>query len=376
MSNEDKKGTPLKIFQFNKAYVAPEYKYNASLGIVEWGKENKYPLYILDLYNNYGSTTHKSIVNKKTKLISGQGFEDILSPELKAFIKVNKLENETKKATLDYELFNGFAFEIIWNNEGSAITSVKHMPFHKLRIGIHNDKIKFDHYWFSQDWSQYKKEEYTPQLLREFNPLIKQGKQLYYYSEYNPSSDGIYPIVGYSTSINWIEMDYEISKFHLNQVKQGYAPSFLLNFSTGIPTEEEQDVFFKEFKRNFSGTENAGKIILTYSEGTDQKPELIPIQLNDSDERFIMLMDQIENNIVRGAEIPPQLVILTPGKLGSVDERTELLQEFQASYITPRQENVEAVLNEILSLNKYNEEVKLKEYSINNSNNTTNIING
>ena len=108
-----------------------------------------------------------------------------------------------------------------------------------------------------------------PEMIREFNPYVKQGKQIYYYSEYNPDSDGLYPIVGYSTSVNWIEMDYEISKFHLNQVKQGYSPSFILNFATGIPTEEEQDQFFREFKRNYSGAENSGKIIITYSEGAD-----------------------------------------------------------------------------------------------------------
>ena len=208
----------------------------------------------------------------------------------------------------------------------------------------------------------YKKEEYSPELIRTFNPYVKQGKQIMLYHEYNPQNDGTYAYPQYSTSLNFIELGYEISKFHLNQAKQGYAPSFILNFSSqSIPTEEEMEEFNKHFEREYSGTDNAGKIIITYSE-TDGGVELTPIQLNDSDERFINLNEQIQENIVMASEMPPQLVILTPGKLGSTDERKELQQEFQEFYITPRQEVIEEVINQILGV-QFSEEIKLKEFN-------------
>lgn len=359
---KDNKKVMYKIINFNEAYVPPTMKYNKKLNIIEWGEKNLYSEYILDTYNHKGSSMHKKIINKKTKLISGKGFKEILSPELQAFVDKNKLEKEIRKASLDYELFNGFSLEVIWNNGGTEIVSVKHIPFSKLRIGIEDEEFNFPHLWFSNKWADYKKPEYEPELIRSFNPLIKQGKQIIYYTEYNPQTDGLYPIPGYSTSFNWIELEYEISVFHLNQAKQGYAPSFILNFSTGIPSEEEMEEFNREFKRNYSGTENAGKIIITYSEGVDGAPVLTPIALNDSDERFVALMEQIENQIVAGAEIPPQLVILTPGKLASTSERGELMNEFQQTYITPRQEVIEEVLAEITKLNGYTEELILQSF--------------
>ena len=222
--------------------------------------------------------------------------------------------------------------------------------------------MDFPHYWYSQKWREYKKAEYEPKIFRKFDPEVRTGKQLFYYIEPNPQQDEIYPIPYYSTSINWIELDYEISKFHLNQVKQGFAPSFILNFATGIPGVEEMDEYYRDFRRNYEGAANSGKIIITYSEGADQKPELVPIQLNDSDERFIMLQDMVEKNIVMGHEIPPQLVILTPGKLGSTTERQELLTEFQAYYITPRQEQLETAFNYVLSTIGFTEEIVLKQY--------------
>jgi hypothetical protein len=360
LNDKQNKGI-FKVFNFGEEYVAPEYKYNAAHGFIEWGHNNFYPQYLLNLYNHYGSSTHKSIINKKTRLTTGYGLKDILNPQLAEFVKQNDIEDVLKKCEVDFEIFNGFCFEVIWSNDGTTFT-IHYMPFNRIRKGIENNQIDYPHYWYSVNWREYKKDEYEPRILRKFDPEIRQGKQLYYYIEPNPQADEIYPIPTYSVSLNWIELDYEISKFHLNQVKQGFSPSFILNFATGIPSVEEMDDYYRDFRRNYEGATNSGKIIITYSDGAEQKPELTPIQLNDSDERFIMLQDMVEKNIVMGHEIPPQLVILTPGKLGSTEEREELLAEFQSYYITSRQEQLEGVFNYVLSTIGFNEEIKLLEY--------------
>lgn len=350
-----------KVFTFNEAFVAPEYKWNLNHHFVEWGVNNLYPRYLLNLYNFYGSTTHKSAINKKVRLSTGYGVKPILNESLMSFVDKNRLEEVMKRCDVDFEIFNGFCFEIIWNNEGSSF-DINYVPLHKIRRGIENKDIDFQHYLYSKDWEHYKKDEYKPEIIREYDPSIRTGRQLFYYIEPNPQQDEIYPISNYSTSINWIELDYEISKFHLNQVKQGFQPSFILNFGTGIPSVEEQDDFYRDFKRNYAGTSNGGKIVITYSEGQEQAPQLTPIQLNDSDERFIMLRDMVETNIVAGHEIPPQLVILTPGKLGSTSERQDLLQEFQDYYISTRQRQLENAFNEVISKLGYTEELILNTY--------------
>ena len=291
----------------------------------------------------------------------GKGFEEITDPSLKKFVDNAKLVKQSKQAALDYEVINGFAYETIWNNEGTEIVSIKHIPIHKLRRGIECEEIPYPHWFFSNDWSQTRKEEFKPTPIREWNHLWKQGKQIYVYIQYNPLMN-VYPIESYSNAMNWVQMDYEISKFHINQLKQGYHPSFILNFATDIPTNEEMEEFHYRFEQEFKGTENAGHAFLTWSEGREQAPELTPIVLNDSDDRFAMLIEQSEIQIARGHEIPPQMVVLTPGKLSATDERMELMEEFQQAYITPRQENHEEVLNEILAFNGYTEKLKFKEY--------------
>lgn len=66
-------------------------------------------------------------------------------------------------------------------------------------------------------------------------------------------------------------------------------------------------MWYREFQRNYKGAGGAGKILITYSDGGDQKPELIPIQLNNSDERFILLQDMVEKNITQAHETPVQI---------------------------------------------------------------------
>jgi hypothetical protein len=63
-----------------------------------------------------------------------------------------------------------------------------------------------------------------------------------------------------------------------------------------------------------------------------------------------------------GHEIPPQLVILTPGKLGSSTERQELLAEFQSYYITPRQQQIQEIINFSLLPLSFTSEVILNRY--------------
>ena len=354
------KGKVFQVINFNEAYEPPKNTINKAGKFVKWGDKNDYPNYLINLYNYNGSSRHSSIINKKVTLTSGQGlFAD--TPEIQEFITKMGLDNECKKATYDYELFNGFAFEIVWNNGGTALTSFKHIPISSLRFGLKEDDKEESYFWFSKDWTQIKK--YPAERINAYNPEIKAGKQIFYFSEYNPSHTLVnYPIPNYSTCINSIETDYQISRFHLNQAKQGYAPSFILNFATGIPTVEEQEELYDDFQAQYSGTENAGKVIITYSEGEDQKPTFQKIDLNTSDTRFIQLQARIENDIVQGSQAPAQLFMLVAGKLGSTQERNELLTEFQKSYISPRQLQLEKVINQILSNTELKGSVRLKKY--------------
>ena len=360
----NQKGVPVKLFQFNEAYVAPIYTYQkkGDYHFLSFGADNLYPLFLLELYNNYGSPLNKSIINKKTKMTAGFGYKPLADAKLNEWAKRNNLERLLLYLAKDFMIYGGFAIEVIWNREGTSF-DINYLPIHTLRIGLKETEEEADYYWYSKDWGQYKKEEYKPEYIKRFDPKDRTGRQAIYYIEPNPAATSLYPIPDYSTAINFVDLDYQIGKFHLNQVRQGFAPSFILNFGTGIPTIDEQNQFFREFQRNFKGADGAGKIMITYSDGGDQKPEMIPIQLNDSDDRFILLQEMVEKNITQAHEMPVQLVSFQPGRLGSADERKELMAEFQTYYVAIKQNQMEEAINGVLETIGYTEKIVLNDYT-------------
>jgi hypothetical protein len=344
--------SPFKIFNFNAISPQPVNKIMAKDSFVAWGEKNEYPQYLLDLYST-ASPVHKAIISRKIKMIAGEGFG----------LENDPLDLDTLALRLDtdYEIFNGFCFEIIYANDGSVL-EMNHVPYKSARKGIKNDEIDFDYYWISTDWSQYKKQEHKPQFIRAYNPLIKTGRQLFYYVEYSPEAE-YYPTPYYSTVLNWVELDERISTFHLNQVKRGYSPQFILNFGTGIPSDEEMDDYVRQFKKEYQG-ETGENIIITFSEGGDQKPELIPIQLNDSDERFIMLSKELKENIMVGHQITSPMLfgIKTEGQLGGRAEMLDALAIMQSTYVSQRQKTIEDSINQVLGT-----DYKLKQYTLDNT---------
>ena len=365
IEQESTKGVSAKVFNFNMAYEAPIYKFEkkGDYHFLSFGGDNMYPLFLLNLYNNYGSPLNRAIINKKTKMTAGFGYRELLDPKLKEWAKRNNLERKLLYWAKDFMIYGGFAVEVIWNREGSSF-EVNYLPIHTLRIGLKEDDDEQDYFWYSKDWGQYKKDEYKPEYIKKFDPNDRTGRQVIYYTEPNPSATDLYPLPDYSTCINYVDLDYQISVYHINSVRQGFMPSYILNLSTGIPTIDEQNQFFRSFQANFASAGNAGKIMITYSDGGDQKPEILAVPSNGSDERFIMLQDMIEKQITQAHEMPIALISVTPGSLGSQDERKELMAEFQTYYIAIKQNQMEEAINGLLNTIGFTEEIILNDYTV------------
>lgn len=358
-----------RILNFTKDTTAPIFKESRNGDFIEYGENNAYPQYLLDVFHNK-SNKHKSIISKKVDMTTGNGFKDAQTSQLSDFISnkygSNDLEYIAQRINFDYEIFNGFAMLIRWNIEGTKIAAIDWLPYHKCRLSIDEQSILV-----SRDWSNLRKKVNKPIEYPKFDPLNaqKQPTQVFYYIE---QSNGIdyYPLPYYSSTLNWIELDYEISNFHLSSVRNGFSAGFILNFATGIPTDEEMDMAYKAFNRKYSGTTNAGKFILTYSEGQDQKPDLTPIELNSSDERFMLLHKEMLTEILIGHSVTSPMLfgVRTEGQLGGRNEILEALAIFQSTYINTKQKNIQKVFNKLAKYANVTEEIEFKKYNIDFSN--------
>ena len=116
----------------------------------------------------------------------------------------------------------------------------------------------------------------------------------------------------------------------------------------------------KKLQKQYGGTDNASQVFVTFSESTDTSPEFIPVNLNASDERFLQLEEQIQQNIIVGHGATPIIAgVATSGKLGSSDEVIENEEMFQRNVIDAKQKLVERTYNQITKLNGYTEKLEL-----------------
>jgi hypothetical protein len=354
----------LKILNFAKGQELPVFKENRNGKWIDYGAMNDYPSYLLNVYHNY-SNKHKAIINRKVQMATGAGFENLTPEQIewnKNIWSEHTVDELITKAAYDLEIYGGFAIGVRWNRDGSTIAALDYIPYQKCRLSPCEKKILI-----SKDWSNWRRSECKPEERMRLNP-DKAGEhpsQVYYYHVDTVGGE-YYPIPYYSSTLCWIELDYEVSNFHLSSVRNGFMPGFILNFSTGIPTLEEMEMAYREFEKKYTGSENAGKFILTFSEGQDQKPELIPINLNDSDDRFIMLRDSMRDEIFIGHSVTnPQLFgIRVPGELGGKDELLESLAIFQSTYVSIRQRQLEKCFTKLMNLSGIDGEIKLKKYEI------------
>ena len=366
---ENNNNVKFRILNLNRMDSKPTFKEAKNGDYIEYGSDNAYPQYLLDVFHNK-SNKHKAIISKKVDMTTGSGFKGLESDSATSFVEnrygKDDLDYVAKRVNFDYEIHSGFAMFIRWNSSGTKIAAIDWLPYHKCRLSSDEKSILV-----SKDWTNIRKKVNKPVTYPRFNPMAsdKEPTQVFYYVE---ESNGVdyYPLPYYSSTLNWIELDWEISTFHLSSVRNGFSAGFILNFATGIPTEEEMDLAYKAFNRKYTGSNNAGKFILTYSEGQDQKPDLTPIELNSSDERFMLLHSEMLTEILIGHSVTSPMLfgVRTEGQLGGRNEILEALAIFQSTYIDNKQKTIEKAFNKLAKYSDVTEKLELGKYTIDFSN--------
>lgn len=361
----EKKKINLSVIPYEYECPVPVYVEKCGRdGVINWGISNDYPYYLLSLMEKSGK--HSAIVKTKSQLIGGNGFnESNMSKKALNFISnpygEESLDSILAKVSYDLEIYGGYALNVIWSRDRESVAAIKYIDISK--ISISKDKEGNIEYIYSQETRNKRSGavRYKP-----FNPDDREeASTIFFYAEYRPGM-GYYPIPEYISGANWMELEYEISQFHLKNVKNGFAPSFSIAVNTGIPSPEERDDFYTYIKKQFEGSINAGKAFVTFAEDKDHSVDITPIETNDNDEKFITLNESTEDGIFQAHRItnPALFGVLTPGKLGNTQELAEELKRFNDLYVVPKQMALERVFNEFSSLSGVNDWLKINTYEI------------
>jgi hypothetical protein len=321
----------------------PKFKENKNKGIVTYGEKNDFPDTLLEFYNR--SPKHGAIVRQKARFVAGEEtLVDGNPSAVKVIDYVNPYEGiqEFKnKLALDYELFNGFAYEVHYNKVGQ-ISALYHVDFSNVRTLDH------EIYMYAEDWKKAKHEDmkhYAP-----FNPNKAQPMevQLFYFREYAPAL-GVYPLPPYQHCLQYIEIDVEIANFHNNNIRNGFANGTLVQLFKGQPTEEIAYNFERKFKQKTTGTDNAGGVLIQFNEMNEKSAEIAHLQPSDMDKQFLQLNETVQDEIFIGHNFPKILLgYATEGALGQRNEMIEAYELFHKSYVNKRQVKLDTCLENTL----------------------------
>jgi hypothetical protein len=331
---------------------------NRSGKYITYGFANEYPYYLLDNYRR--SSKHNAIVNGKVNYIIGGGWQagDDLTVEQQArFIKffdgmssTEDLNDITEKLVLDLEIFNGFAVAVTWSKLGT-IAKMEHVPFEKIRVDKEEKMFQVAD-WYNDDMMQLFPKVGDIEKIPAFDPENRLGKQLFYYRVY---AAGVkhYPLPEYIGGNAWIEADVQVANFHNNNLRNNFWGGYLINFNNGIPTPEEQGDIERQIKRKFSGTDNAGRFVVTFNDDAAKAPTLEPLTPSDMDKQFEILNKAIQQEIFIAHRVtnPALFGVKTEGQLGGRTELVEAYELFKATYVNDRVRKVERMINYLGSFN-------------------------
>ena len=316
-------------------------------GWVNYGDQNDFPQYLRDLAHE--SPVHGSLVVAIGDMTAGKG---IKSEQYQAELDALDVNALTYACAHDLKLFGGFYIEVIWSNDRTVISKLNAIPFEECRIAVNQDDDTEIGIFHSYDWSNTRKKKNTPEFIPKYNYLTREQepRQIYWCFTYTGSD--VYPRPDYWSAINYIELDKQISIFHINQISNGLFPSTIINFYNGQATPEQKQQMMMDWENKMSGARNAGKVVMFFNERDQPKTEITPFPVNDADKQYQLMDTTATQKIITAHRVTTPLLFgirETSGFGSNKDEMATGLEIFNKQVIQPYQEKINTSIEELLS---------------------------
>jgi len=331
-----------------------------TFGTDDW--QNLYPQFIIDLY--YSSSISAAIINATAEYISAEDLviEDEDDRDMEARVKLQNFMNRAngseslheviKKVAFDFKLQGAFAINVIWSKDRTEISEIHHIDVSKLRCARPDEFGRTTGYYISADWSNTR--IHKPYYVPAFNVNDRTSpNQIIYSGLYSPNMNSYYT-PDYVSCNNWALIDSRVAEFHLNNISNGFAGSFMISFANGIPTQEERMQIERSLTDKFCSETNAGKFVLTFSDDKTRTPEITSINSSDLDKQYLALQELLTKNILSGHRCtsPMLMGIKSDTGLGNnADELNSAANFYLNTVVKPFQDQIIKELRKIFKVN-------------------------
>ena len=337
------------------SYSTPEIVESKNKEWVEFGADNNYFKFLIDRAN--GSATSGACITGISQMIYGKGLDATdSSRKPEAYARMISLfkKDDLRQLAYDLKLTGQCAIQVIYSKDKKTIQKVEHLPIETLRAEKCSEGDKqVQAYYYHSDWANAKPSD-KPLRIPAFG--VSNSPQPIEILYVKPYEAGMYyySTPDYVSGISFSEIEEEIANFHVNNIKNSFAPASLINFNNGVPDEEAQTLIENKIVSKFQGTNSAGKLIIAFNDSKESQADITPVQISDAHNQYEFISSEAQSKIMMSHRIVSPMLLGIKDNSGFGNNAEELKNAsilMQNIVINPFQELLIDAFDKILAFN-------------------------
>ena len=240
------------------------------------------------------STTNAACIEGIADLIFGKGIyskNENFNETLQRLIP----QEETKRVIFDLKLFGNGAYQVYWNDEHTKVIKFYHVPVQTIRAEKIYSNPKIENYYYCTDWNDQRRIK-DKKKIPAFG-TSNEKLEILYIKNYTPGLY-YYSLPDWVSALQLAMSEGEISNLHWNNITNGFLPAVMLNFNNGVPAPEERQTIEDLVQAKFTGTDNAGRFMLSFNDDPATKPTIDVISIDNLHEKYEYVAEYVQDRIL------------------------------------------------------------------------------
>ena len=240
------------------------------------------------------STTNAACIEGIADLIFGKGIyskNENFNETLQRLIP----QEETKRVIFDLKLFGNGAYQVYWNDDHTKVIKFYHVPVQTIRAEKIYSNPKIEYYYYCTDWNDQRRIK-DKKKIPAFG-TSNEKLEILYIKNYTPGLY-YYSLPDWVSALQLAMSEGEISNLHWNNITNGFLPAVMLNFNNGVPAPEERQTIEDLVQAKFTGTDNAGRFMLSFNDDPATKPTIDVISIDNLHEKYEYVAEYVQDRIL------------------------------------------------------------------------------
>jgi capsid portal protein len=211
-----------------------------------------------------------------------------------------------------------------------------------------------ENYFYCTDWADARKVK-DKKKIPAFE-TSNEKMEIFYIKNYCPGLY-YYSLPDWVSALQLAMCDGEVSNLHWNNITNGFLPSVMINFNNGVPAPEERETIEDLIQRKFTGTDNAGRFMVSFNDDPLTKPTLDVIQIDNLHEKYEYVADYIQDRILVAHRVTSPLLFGIRTKNNGFSSQSEEMKTafsiMQTMTISPFQNIILNSLDYVMACSGY-----------------------